>query len=67
MNSPSIIIARMDTSIVVGASLHLWLYTFSANAGGRLCYEKNGFVPVRFGVSPAPESEPDVEHHWRPA
>jgi len=47
--------------------MHLWLYTFRMNAGGCTFYEKNGFIPVRFGVSPAPESEPDVEYHWRPA
>ena len=44
---------------------HLFLYTFQINENGRAFYEKNGFVPVRFGVSPAPESEPDVEYHWR--
>jgi GNAT superfamily N-acetyltransferase len=48
------------------APLHLWLYTFQVNTGGRAFYEKNGFIPVRFGVSPEPESEPDVEFHWRP-
>ena len=44
---------------------HVWLYTLQVNANGRAFYEKNGFVAVRFGVSPAPESEPDVEYHWR--
>jgi GNAT superfamily N-acetyltransferase len=47
------------------SSRHLWLYTFQSNANGRAFYEKNGFVAVKFGVSPAPESEPDVEYHWR--
>ena len=28
-------------------------------------YEKNDFVAEKFGVSPEPESEPDVEYHWR--
>jgi GNAT superfamily N-acetyltransferase len=46
---------------------HLFLYTFQVNVNGRAFYEKNGFVAVRFGVSPAPESEPDVEYHWRPS
>jgi len=46
---------------------HLFLYTFQVNINGRAFYEKNGFVAVRFGVSPAPESEPDVEYHWRPS
>lgn len=44
---------------------HVWLYTLQINKNGRAFYEKNGFVAVRFGVSPAPESEPDVEYHWR--
>ncbi len=43
---------------------HVWLYTLQINANGRAFYEKNGFVAVRFGVSPPPESEPDVEYHW---
>lgn len=44
---------------------HLWLYTLQINVGARAFYEKNGFVAEKFGVSPAPESEPDVEYHWR--
>jgi ribosomal protein S18 acetylase RimI-like enzyme len=44
---------------------HLWLYTHVANTNARAFYEKNGFVAERFGISPAPESEPDVEYHWR--
>ena len=43
---------------------HLWLYTFQINTSGRFFYEKNGFRVVKFGVSPSPESEPDVEYHW---
>jgi GNAT superfamily N-acetyltransferase len=46
---------------------HLWLYTLQINESARLFYEKNGFQAVRFGVSPPPENEPDVEYHWRPA
>lgn len=45
---------------------HLWLYTHAANKLARVFYEKNGFIAENFGVSPAPESEPDVEYHWRP-
>ncbi|HVN16516.1 MAG TPA: GNAT family N-acetyltransferase [Anaerolineales bacterium] len=45
---------------------HLWLYTLQINFTARVFYEKNGFVAEKFGVSPAPESEPDVEYHWRP-
>ena len=44
---------------------HLWLYTHVGNKIARAFYEKNGFVAERFGISPAPESEPDVEYHWR--
>ena len=44
---------------------HLWLYTLQVNAGARLFYEKNGFTAEKFGMSPPPESEPDVQYHWR--
>ena len=43
---------------------HLWLYTLQINTNGRAFYDKNGFSVVKFGTSPAPESEPDVEYHW---
>lgn len=43
---------------------HLWLYTLQVNVNARAFYEKNGFVAEKFGVSPPPESEPDVEYHW---
>ena len=43
----------------------LRLFTFQINANGRAFYEKHGFVVKRLGVSPPPESEPDVEYHWR--
>ncbi len=46
---------------------HLWLYTHQANSRARAFYEKNHFKAEKFGVSPAPESEPDVEYHWRNA
>jgi ribosomal protein S18 acetylase RimI-like enzyme len=45
---------------------HVWLYTLQINRNGRAFYEKNGFVAEKFGVSPEPESEPDVEYHWKP-
>ena len=45
---------------------HVWLYTLQVNVNARAFYEKNGFVAEKFGVSPPPESEPDVEYHWRP-
>lgn len=44
---------------------HLWLYTLQINLNARAFYEKNGFVAEKFGVSPPPENEPDVEYHWR--
>jgi uncharacterized membrane protein YkvA (DUF1232 family)/ribosomal protein S18 acetylase RimI-like enzyme len=45
----------------------LELHTHVANHGARALYERNGFVAVRFGTSPPPESAPDVEYRWRPA
>lgn len=44
---------------------HLWLYTLQVNVNARAFYEKNGFVAEKFGISPPPENEPDVEYHWR--
>jgi putative acetyltransferase len=44
---------------------HIWLYTLQINRNARAFYEKNGFTAEKFGVSPPPESEPDVEYHWR--
>jgi ribosomal protein S18 acetylase RimI-like enzyme len=44
---------------------HIWLYTLQINMNARAFYEKNGFTAEKFGVSPLPESEPDVEYHWR--
>jgi len=51
--------ARMQSPV------HLWLYTLQVNVNARAFYEKNGFIAEKFGISPAPESEPDVEYHWR--
>jgi ribosomal protein S18 acetylase RimI-like enzyme len=44
---------------------HVWLYTLQINLNAREFYEKNGFIAEKFGISPPPESEPDVEYHWR--
>ena len=44
----------------------LELHTHQANTNACRFYERLGFVAVNFGISPAPESEPDVEYHWRP-
>jgi ribosomal protein S18 acetylase RimI-like enzyme len=46
---------------------HLWLYTLQVNGTARAFYEKYGFVAQKFGFSPPPENEPDVEYHWRRA
>ena len=42
----------------------LRLFTLQINVNARAFYEKNGFTILKFGVSPAPESEPDVEYLW---
>lgn len=42
----------------------LKLFTHQANARARTFYVSQGFRAVRFGVSPAPESMPDVLYHW---
>jgi ribosomal protein S18 acetylase RimI-like enzyme len=44
---------------------HVWLYTLQVNVNACAFYEKNGFIAEKFGISPPPESEPDVEYHWR--
>jgi ribosomal protein S18 acetylase RimI-like enzyme len=44
---------------------HIWLYTLQINTNARAFYESNGFTAEKFGVSPPPENEPDVEYHWR--
>jgi ribosomal protein S18 acetylase RimI-like enzyme len=45
----------------------LRLFTFRRNASARAFYDRHGFTAVAFGVSPAPESEPDVEYRWTPS
>jgi GNAT superfamily N-acetyltransferase len=42
----------------------LRLFTFQRNDKARAFYEKHGFTAVAFGISPAPELEPDVEYRW---
>ena len=44
----------------------LELHTHQKNTHARAFYEKHGFGAVKYGISPPPESEPDVEYHWRP-
>jgi ribosomal protein S18 acetylase RimI-like enzyme len=42
----------------------LSLFTHVRNVRARAFYEARGFRAVRFGVSPPPESEPDVRYEW---
>jgi ribosomal protein S18 acetylase RimI-like enzyme len=42
----------------------LRLFTLQINVNARAFYEKNGFTVLNLGVSPPPESEPDVEYLW---
>jgi ribosomal protein S18 acetylase RimI-like enzyme len=42
------------------------LHTHQKNWKARAFYDKHGLYVVRYGVSPAPESEPDMEYHWKP-
>jgi GNAT superfamily N-acetyltransferase len=44
----------------------LELHTHQANVAARALYERHGFHAVKFGISPPPESAPDVEYQWRP-
>jgi GNAT superfamily N-acetyltransferase len=45
----------------------LELHTHQKNQKACAFYEKHGLKAARYGVSPPPESEPDVEYRWRPA
>lgn len=45
----------------------LTLFTHQRNERARAFYERRGFRAVKFGVSPPPESEPDVLYVWNPA
>lgn len=42
----------------------LQLHTHQSNTGARNFYEQHGFRAVQFGISSAPESEPDVLYAW---
>jgi len=44
----------------------LELYTHQRNEPARAFYEQHGFVAIAYGVSPAPENEPDVRYRWAP-
>lgn len=42
----------------------LTLFTHQGNRRARAFYERRGFRAVQFGVSPPPESEPNVKYAW---
>jgi len=42
------------------------LYTHQRNERARAFYERRGFSVMKLGVSPPPESEPDVQYGWSP-
>ena len=44
----------------------LELRTHQQNTRARGFYEKHDFFVTRLGISPPPESVPDVEYQWRP-
>ncbi len=45
----------------------LQLHTHVKNTQACAFYEQHGFRAVKYGTSPPPENEPDVEYHWTPA
>ncbi len=45
---------------------YLWLYTLQINEKARRFYEQQGFRIAELGISPPPESEPDVKYVWYP-
>ena len=44
----------------------LTLYTHVRNYKARDFYERRGLRAVAYGLSPAPENEPDVKYVWEP-
>jgi len=44
----------------------LRLCTHQKNVQACRFYERRGFTALRYGLSPPPELEPDVEYGWRP-
>ena len=58
----------IGSALVTMARAHspaeLRAYTFQRNLPARAFYERHGFVAIAFGVSPAPENEPDVLYRW---
>lgn len=44
----------------------LTLFTHQVNRRARAFYEARGFQATKFGISPPPENEPDVQYAWAP-
>jgi GNAT superfamily N-acetyltransferase len=44
----------------------VWLYTLQINTVAQMFYEKNKFRIIARGISPAPESEPDLTYEFIP-
>ena len=55
---------RLSEVARANSPTELRAFTFQRNIAARAFYERNGFAVVAFGVSPAPESEPDVLYRW---
>jgi len=45
---------------------NLELHTHQENHAACALYERHGFRVVKYGISPPPESAPDIEYHWHP-
>ena len=43
----------------------LTLHTHQENHPARAFYERHSFIAIKYGISPLPESAPDVEYEWR--
>lgn len=57
--------ALLDAARVL-APRGLTLFTHQRNHKARAFYERRGFHVLELGVSPPPESEPDVKYGWDP-
>jgi ribosomal protein S18 acetylase RimI-like enzyme len=58
--------ALLEQALVQSPS-GLRLFTHQKNVGACRFYERRGFTVLRRGVSPPPESEPDVEYGYVPS
>ena len=59
----------IGSSLVTHAKMQfpdgLKLHTHQQNKRACEFYEQSGFEPVGYGLSPPPESLPDVEYRWK--